>query len=64
MDLHSRDPIDAKISAKEIRTAFETLIKSTELYMGYCVCFFIDGLDEYEETCEEDYEDMASMLLA
>jgi hypothetical protein len=63
MPLHSRELTDLKISARDIRFALKTLLDNTEFCRDYCLCFFIDGLDEYEEIPGEDYEDMATMLL-
>jgi hypothetical protein len=63
MALHSRKPTDLKISARDIRCALKTLLESTEFCRDYCLCFFIDGLDEYEEILGEEYEDLATMLL-
>ncbi|KKZ61271.1 hypothetical protein EMCG_04144 [[Emmonsia] crescens] len=50
------------LRVKDIRAAFDTLIHSPRLYENNKLCFFIDGLDEYEETAHEDYKDMVDML--
>jgi len=34
---------------KEIRTAFAKIVKNVEIFERYRFCFFIDGLDEFEE---------------
>jgi hypothetical protein len=47
---------------KEIRAAFSRLIENRNLYKKHCFCFFIDGLDEYEETRQEDYKVMVELL--
>lgn len=47
---------------EEIRTGFYRLIKLRNVYENHCFCFFIDGLDEYEETGQEDYKSMAKLL--
>jgi hypothetical protein len=47
---------------KEIRAAFSRLIRNRNLYRKHCFCFFIDGLDEYEETTQEDYTSMVELL--
>jgi len=47
---------------KEIREAFSRLIEHRDYHMKHCFCFFIDGLDEYEETVQEDYLDMVELL--
>ncbi|PGH12448.1 hypothetical protein AJ79_04284 [Helicocarpus griseus UAMH5409] len=54
---------DLHLRTKEIRAAFDRLIHSPQLYKNHKLCFFIDGLDEYEETRQEDYRDMAEMIL-
>jgi hypothetical protein len=47
---------------EEIRTGFYRLIKLRNVYENHCFCFFIDGLDEYEETGQEDYKSMVKLL--
>jgi hypothetical protein len=32
------------------------------LYQDHCFCYFIDGLDEYEETRQEDYKSIVEIL--
>jgi hypothetical protein len=56
-------PTKLHLSKKEILEAFEQLIQNEQLYKNHRFCFFIDGLDEYEESCEEDYKDMADQLV-
>jgi hypothetical protein len=50
------------LTHKEIRAAFSRLIRNRNLYKKHCFCFFIDGLDEYEETSQEDYKVMVDLL--
>ncbi|KAH9204764.1 hypothetical protein DL95DRAFT_494636 [Leptodontidium sp. 2 PMI_412] len=47
---------------EKIRTGFYRLIKLRNVYENHCFCFFIDGLDEYEETGQEDYKSMVKLL--
>jgi hypothetical protein len=47
---------------KEIKVAFTRLIRNRNLYEKHRFCFFIDGLDEYEETHQEDYKAMVEQL--
>ncbi len=51
-----------RILEKEIRAAFARLMKQTTLYAKHCFCFFIDGLDEYQETAQTDLKEMANLL--
>jgi hypothetical protein len=53
-ELHLPDP--------EIRAAFGRLIERRSLYKKHCFCFFIDGLDEYEGTYQEDYKAVVELL--
>jgi len=50
------------LSKTEIQTAFAQLIKNRQLYQDLCFCFFIDGLDEYVGTHEEDHLHMTRLL--
>ena len=50
------------LSKTEIQAAFAQLIKNRQLYQDLCFCFFIDGLDEYVGTHEEDHLHMAQLL--
>ena len=50
------------ISDKDIRRAFSRIISDPSLYTNHCFCFFIDGLDEYEGTHQEDPKTMVDML--
>ncbi|KAE8137689.1 hypothetical protein BDV38DRAFT_282626 [Aspergillus pseudotamarii] len=52
-----------RFSRRDIRAALNTLLHKEELYKKYRLCFFIDGLDECLETCQEDYHDMVNLLL-
>jgi hypothetical protein len=49
---------------RDIRDAFKLLVRNGQLYKGRRFCFFIDGLDEYEETTEEDYKDMLDLIFS
>jgi NACHT domain-containing protein len=49
---------------RDIRDAFELLIHNPHLYKNYRFCFFIDGLDEFEETTEDDYKDLLDLLFS
>lgn len=51
-----------QLQNSEVREAFRLLIQYRNLYAEHCFCFFIDGLDEYEETRQEDYKAMVDLL--
>jgi hypothetical protein len=46
----------------DIRTAFSRLIERRSLYRKRCFCFFIDGLNEYEGTRQEDSKALVELL--
>jgi hypothetical protein len=50
------------ISEREVRMAFTRLIKYRSLDKSHCFCFFIDGLDEFEETTQYDHRAIAELL--
>jgi hypothetical protein len=50
------------LSNKDIREAFSRLISDPKLYANHCFCFFIDGLDEYEGTHQEDPKALVDLL--
>ncbi|KUJ18518.1 uncharacterized protein LY89DRAFT_667608 [Mollisia scopiformis] len=47
---------------QETRSAFTRLIENRNMTRHHRFCFFIDGLDEYEETRQEDYKDLLDLL--
>lgn len=51
------------IFRKDIRAALNTLLHNEGPYKKYRLCFFIDGLDECLETCQENYHDLVNLLL-
>ena len=53
---------DLRILEKGTRAAFARLIKSTNLDATHSFCFFIDGLDEYQETAQNDFKEMVRLL--
>ncbi|KAK3306192.1 uncharacterized protein B0T15DRAFT_485616 [Chaetomium strumarium] len=50
------------ISEKDVRTAFARLVRNTSRNAKHCFCFFIDGLDEYQETAQNDHKEMVKLL--
>jgi len=51
-----------QIPTKDIKAAFSRLMANTSLYQSYSFCYFIDGLDEYEETTSDDYKSLVEAL--
>ena len=49
-----------RISADEVRRAFESLI--TQDFLSLDLCLFIDGLDEYEGPKENPYNDILDLI--
>lgn len=60
--LRLQAPTHLNFRGEDIRAAFEKLITSQEIHRKHCFCFFIDGLDEYEETRQLDYLAMTKLL--
>ena len=50
------------LSDKSVRKAFSLLTSDPRLYTNHCFCFFIDGLDEYEGTYQEDCRTLVDLL--
>jgi hypothetical protein len=59
---HLRLGEDVTFRDDEIHKAFAELMKRQETYKTHCFCFFVDGLDEYEETPQADYKVMVEFL--
>lgn len=55
------DQSDLGISGKEIESALDRLLQSEHLQY-FRICFFLDGLDEYEPTPLYDHKYMVNML--
>ncbi|KAF1949869.1 hypothetical protein CC80DRAFT_598621 [Byssothecium circinans] len=55
-------PVAFRFDNHEIRAAFDRLIQIRNSGQKRCFCFFIDGLDEYQETPEERYKDLIQLL--
>jgi hypothetical protein len=51
-----------QLGTKDIKAAFSRLTENQNLYEKHCFCYFIDGLDEYEETRSEDYTEVVRIL--
>ncbi|KAH6647760.1 hypothetical protein BKA67DRAFT_694764 [Truncatella angustata] len=48
--------------AEDARLGFARLLQCRNVYDEHCFCFLIDGLDEYQETHQEDYKAMIELL--
>ncbi|GMF66848.1 unnamed protein product [Aspergillus oryzae] len=55
-------PSKLEFQPNEIREAFRRSIEDGALYHKCRFCFFIDGLDEYQETNQDDFKTMVEML--
>ncbi|KAF4996147.1 hypothetical protein FDECE_12572 [Fusarium decemcellulare] len=51
-----------RFSEKDTRRAFSRLISDASLYKTHRICFFIDGLDEYQETLQDDAKGLVELL--
>jgi hypothetical protein len=51
-----------QLRTKDVKAAFSRLRENQNLYEQHCFCYFIDGLDEYEETRSEDYTEIVRIL--
>jgi len=59
---HLRLGEDVTFRDDEIHKAFAELMNHQETYKTHRFCFFIDGLDEYQETPQADYKAMVELL--
>jgi hypothetical protein len=55
-------PVELHLDGDEIREAFTRLMENRNLPERRCFCFFIDGLDEFQETREEGYKELTQLL--
>jgi hypothetical protein len=46
----------------EVATAFSTLLSTPEMFETHRFCFFVDALDEYQQTNQKDYGDLMTVL--
>ncbi|KAF2790355.1 hypothetical protein K505DRAFT_340515 [Melanomma pulvis-pyrius CBS 109.77] len=58
----SRNQFQELFGQEQIRIAFTRLVEHRDLNKTHRFCFFIDGLDEYEETFQNDFKSMIEML--
>ncbi|KAH7397225.1 hypothetical protein BKA66DRAFT_437803 [Pyrenochaeta sp. MPI-SDFR-AT-0127] len=53
---------DHTFSDEDVVQAFQSLIQQRNILRTHRFCFFIDALDEYEETHQHGYRDMVNVL--
>jgi hypothetical protein len=58
------EPPDSGFENGLVQPAFSRLLKCAALYESTSFCFFIDGLDEYEETLQDDYKALVQLLFS
>ncbi|KAH8895919.1 hypothetical protein GQ53DRAFT_819879 [Thozetella sp. PMI_491] len=54
--------VGSTISSVEAQKAFMRLMKCQLISNNHCFCFFIDGLDEFQETARVDYLELTELL--
>ncbi|KAL3469214.1 hypothetical protein BJX99DRAFT_265405 [Aspergillus californicus] len=54
--------VEASLQTREIHLGFSRLMQVGHQNMRHCFCFFIDGLDEYDETIPGSYRDLVKTL--
>lgn len=50
------------VSKRDVVKAFERVIKSDDVLKSHCFAFFIDGLDEFQSTVQDDHRDLVRLL--
>ncbi|KAK4451173.1 hypothetical protein QBC34DRAFT_58748 [Podospora aff. communis PSN243] len=55
---------DFRVLQKEVKSGFARLISDPHIHKDYAFCFFIDGLDEYEESFQDDTKFLVDQLCA
>lgn len=51
-----------EVSEKDIIQAFSRVIDSHDVLENHCFAFFIDGLDEFQSTVQDDHRDLVKLL--
>lgn len=57
-----QEQVNLRFDDDEIREAFDRLIRNRNLGEDRCLCFLIDGLDEFRETPEENNKFLVKLL--
>lgn len=53
---------EIEFSIKNLAGALLKVVQNRSICEKYCFCYFIDGLDEFEETRQEDYKSIIDTL--
>ncbi len=56
------DPTNFTLNRDNVRLAFSRLFQCATLYEDSNFCFFIDGMDEFEETLQGDHKELVQLL--
>ncbi|CAG8978874.1 hypothetical protein HYALB_00005211 [Hymenoscyphus albidus] len=59
-----QDERHLELTEKQVKESFIKIIKDDSLYSRYRYCYFIDGLDEFEETHQDDYKSVVETLIS
>lgn len=51
-----------EVTEKDIIQAFSRVIDSQDVLESHCFAFFIDGLDEFQSTVQDDHRDLVRLL--
>lgn len=51
-----------EVSEKDVIQAFVGVIDAHDVLKSHCFAFFIDGLDEFQATVQEDHRDLVKLL--
>ncbi|KAH8759890.1 hypothetical protein F5883DRAFT_647788 [Diaporthe sp. PMI_573] len=51
-----------EVSNRDIIQAFERVVQSADVLKSHCFAFFIDGLDEFQSTVQDDHRDLVRLL--
>ncbi|KAG6354705.1 hypothetical protein INS49_004723 [Diaporthe citri] len=51
-----------EVSEKDVIQAFRGVIEAHDVLKSHCFAFFIDGLDEFQATVQDDHRDLVRLL--
>lgn len=55
-------PKNIEVSERDVVQAFSRVIESYDMLQSHCFAFFIDGLDEFQSTVQDDHRDLVRLL--
>lgn len=55
-------PKTIEVSERDVAHAFARVIESHDMLKNHCFAFFIDGLDEFQSTVQDDHRDLVKLL--